>query len=129
MQLSTNNLFVFVEGWSDRYFYDTLAESRCTPVGLSHRVSTAQEISTRSVGKSGLLEFFEYLRRRGRLLSELQGKKTAIMFCFDKDVDDFRRVTKRSLHVFYTEHYDIENHLCIHGNILSAAAGRCPGRC
>jgi hypothetical protein len=40
----------------------------------------------------------------------------------DKDLDDLQRKKKRSPHVVYTEHYDVQNYIFLHGNLVKGAA-------
>lgn len=121
MQMSRSSVFFFVEGWSDRYFYNQLVEPVCNEAAVGFEMYTAYELGGVG-GKAALLGFFEYLRRRRQLTSDLGGKRTAALFFLDKDVDDFMRTMKRSPHVLYTEYYDAENYLFVHGNLAQAAA-------
>jgi hypothetical protein len=45
------------------------------------------------------------------LMTEYKGKPYCCLFFCDKDVDDIKRVLRRSTHVFYTELYDLEAHI------------------
>jgi len=122
MQMSQTRLFIFVEGWSDTFFYSSLAALHCNPGGLRYELATPKALPGSAFGKPALLEFFEFLRKRRGLLTNLGRKKTAVLFCLDKDVDDLRRVLKKSPHVSYTEYCDIENYLFIHGDLAKAGA-------
>jgi hypothetical protein len=122
IQMSQQQMFVFVEGWSDRNVYDRMCALQCVPAGVRHEVRTANELPGAPSGKEALLEFFAYLRRRKALLDDFKGKKTVTLFFLDKDVDDILRRRRRSAHVVYTEYYDLESYLYIFGDLPFAAA-------
>ena len=69
-----------------------------------------------------MLSFFDYLRRIGALVDTFKGSTTVSIFFLDKDIDDLLRTTRRSEHVVYTQHYDIEAYYFIHGDLCTAAA-------
>ncbi len=122
MQMSATQLFVFVEGKQcDPYFFagicSTAFEQRVT-----YEISTAREIPGNSGGKQALLAFFTFLRHRKSLVSTLGGQRTACVFFLDKDVDDLQHRKKRSLHAVYTEHYDVQNYVFQHGDLVKGAA-------
>ncbi len=122
MQVSSTNLFVFVEGkQSDPYFYGGICGS--TP-GLDSRyeIRLAQQLPGGAGGKQALLGFFAFLRKRKELVSSLGGQKTTSIFFVDKDVDDLQRKKKRSPHLVYTEHYDVLNYIFLHGDLQRGAA-------
>jgi len=64
----------------------------------------------------------KYLQKKKQLFSNFQGKKTAVIFFLDKDIDDFSRRCLHSDHVIYTKYYNIENHLFIDGDVFAAVA-------
>lgn len=123
MQMSRIGLHVFVEGVdSDAYFYAGLCDSCSCLDGITYELSPARQIPGDSGGKQTLLQFFECLRRRRKLTSVLGGKKTIILFFVDKDVDDLQHAMRRSKHVIYTEHYDAQNYIFLHGDLVRGAA-------
>jgi len=122
LQISRTGLFVCVEGPTDRFVYDRVTAARCTPASVSYGILLAQELPLATGGKQSLLHFFCYLRRKKRLISDLRGKRTAVLFFADKDIDDVLRSRKRSSHLVYTEHYDLEGYLFSHGDLVAAAA-------
>jgi hypothetical protein len=122
LQMSRYDVFVFAEGWTDRYFYDKLCELVFKDTGLTHQVRTSEEIDGPSTGKAALLEFLSYVRKRKLLFHEFKGKKLAVVFFLDKDLDDYFRVMKRSKHVVYTEYYCLENHLFRNSDLSDIAA-------
>jgi hypothetical protein len=122
MQMSNHTVFVFVEGWRDRYFYDRICESICAARAVEYDVCCAHEFSGPTGGKLKLLDFFAYLRRVGSLVDDFKGKKTLAIFFLDKDVDDLLAASKLSEHIVYTKFYSIENHLVAHGDLVRALA-------
>lgn len=122
LQVSRNDVFAFIEGWSDRYFYDRVCEHACRGTGLTYDVRTAQELPAGTGGKTALVGFFLRLRRRKMLLHEFKGKKLAIIFFLDKDIDDLMKLRRRSKHIIYTEFYELENHLIRQTNLCEVAA-------
>lgn len=102
LQMSRIDIFVFVEGWGDRYFYDKLCRLVSGKFSATFQVRTSQEIGVNTSGKSALLDFFAYLRSKKLLFHEFKGKKLAVVFFADKDIDDIQRIQKRSYHFIYT---------------------------
>jgi hypothetical protein len=122
MQLSSTELFVFVEGeQSDPYFYACILAS-IPNLNVSYRIFLARELPGAAGGKQALLNFFSFLRRKKMLFSSLSGRNTTCVFFLDKDVDDLQHKLKRSQHVVYTEHYDVQNYIFMHGNLVIGAA-------
>lgn len=131
MQISSTDLFVFVEGKkSDPYFYANICAT--TPnLHVRYEICTAQQLPGASGGKQCLLNFFSFLRQRNLLILSLGGQKTTCIFFLDKDVDDLQHKKMRSQHVVYTEHYDVQNYIFMHGDLLTGAASAAsvdPGR-
>ncbi len=122
MQMSSTALFVFVEGkQSDPYFYARICETTST-LTLQYEICQAQQLPGGAGGKQALLCFFDFLRKRKALITSLGGQDTTCIFFLDKDVDDLQHKMKRSKHVVYTEHYDVQNYIFMHGNLLIGAA-------
>ena len=122
MQMSKDQVWVFVEGKADRYVYSRLTEAECAPRYIKFRVVIAEELPGGQGGKPGLDAFFIYLRRKGSLVDIFHGKRTVSVFFYDKDVDDFRSKKRRSPHVLYTEGYETENYCFMYGDLPNAAA-------
>lgn len=120
LQISSDQLAILIEGRDDKYFYDQL----CSPTFGHVRagVRSAQELPGGASGKQTLLKLYDYLRPRARLFHEFKGKKIAVLFFLDKDVDDYAKRQKRSEHVVYTEYYDHEAYLFREGNSIKAIA-------
>jgi hypothetical protein len=122
MQISSTQLFVFVEGkQSDPYFYARICE---TTVGLGARyeICQAEQLPGDTGGKKPLLSFHDFLRKQKALVCSLGDQKTASIFFVDKDVDDLQHTKRRSHHVVYTEHYDVQNYIFMHGDLRIGAA-------
>jgi hypothetical protein len=122
MQMSTTQVFAFVEGKQlDTYFFANLCN---TAWGnrITYEISTAIQLPGGTGGKNALLAFFSFLRKRKSLFSNLGGKRTVCVFFLDKDVDDLRGIKKRSLHLVYTQHYDVQNYVFEHGDLTKASA-------
>jgi hypothetical protein len=122
LQIGAANVVLIAEGKTDRYFYSKLFNPFCSRIGAHCAIRIARELPTAAGGKTSLLAYFEYLRRRKSLSSELGGKRTVIVFLLDKDIDDRQRKKRRSNHIFYTEGYDFENYLYKHGDLVEAGA-------
>jgi hypothetical protein len=125
LQLSRTDVFVFVEGWTDRYFYDKGCKVALNGLPRTYELRLSRELAAGGEGKHALLNFFSYLRGRKLLFHEFKGKKLAVIFFLDKDVDDFLRIRKRSKHLVYTQYYAVENYFVRHsdlGDALAAAA-------
>jgi hypothetical protein len=121
MQMSRTQIFAFVEGQTDPYFYDKICEAVCQPSTVSYEIRRAQELPGGTGGKVALLALYDYLRRMSSLLDNFKGKTTGVLIFLDKDVDDLLRIQRRSEHIVYTKYYDLENHLFIHGNLTEAS--------
>ncbi len=122
MQMSTIEVFVFLEGQSDRNFYNNIVEPILSNAGIKSNIVTARELPGKTGGKPRLLKFFEFLEQNSALLDDFKGKKTASMFYLDKDVDDYLGQQKQSNHVVYTQYYCWENYLYVHGDLVKAIA-------
>ncbi len=122
MQQSSIDLFVFVEGkQSDPYFYASICAS-IPDLHVRYEIYIARQLPGATGGKQALLNFFSFLRQRKALVSSLRGKTTTSIFILDKDLDDLQRKKKRSQHVVYTEYYDVQNYIFMHGNLLTGSA-------
>jgi|ERR1051326_2114362 hypothetical protein len=122
MQMSRHSLFVFTEGFKDRYLYDCLVQRVCKKHGITCSLRTAEEIPGGGGGKTAVLEFFTYARRNSLLDADFKGKRTICAFLLDKDLDDVRRTQRKSPHVIYTPTYELENLLFLNSNLSAAAA-------
>jgi hypothetical protein len=126
IRMSRYQVFVFVEGVDvDPYFYGEICARVCGKRGVGYQVRLARELPGGAGGKGALVAFYRYARSRAILFSGFKGKRTAIAFCLDKDVDDLTGRRCRSPHVPYTTFYDVQNHLfkhCDFGRAVASAA-------
>ena len=120
--MSSAVLYVFVERSNDRNVYSQLADKECQD-GTPYRVVTAEELSSGAgAGKQTLLQYFDYLKKCSSLIDNLGSKKTVSVFLLDKDLDDLKGTRRRSVHVVYTETYDIEAYYFIYGDLCRSAS-------
>ena len=89
---------------------------------MVYEICTAQQLPGNTGGKQALIAFFTFLRDRKSLISDLGGNRTGCLFFLDKDMDDLQRRKRRSLHVIYTQHYDVQNYIFEHGNLVKGAS-------
>jgi hypothetical protein len=123
IQMSSADLIALTEGLLDRPFFGCLLAPilRSKP-HLRMTMRSAQELPDRSGGKGALISYFEFLRRSSRLVSDLDGKRTVVLFLLDKDLDDVTHSRQKSEHVIYTTYFDVESYLFHHGDLVSACA-------
>jgi len=122
MQMSENTLFVFVEGIADRYIYSRVANCECKGKSIEYQLVTSEELASDCGGKTVLLQFYDYLKQQHSLIDSFNDKITLSIFFLDKDIDDFLRIMRRSLHIVYTKYYELENYYFIHGDLSLAVA-------
>ena len=123
MQVSRVKVHVYVEGRElDSYVYGRIAET--VIVGwFGFRVTRADELrGNPSGGKNNLIRLFKSLRRRGKLVMDFKGQRSASIFFVDKDVDDKLRRLRRSPHLVYTSAYDLEGEVFRAGDLRDALA-------
>lgn len=122
IQISNAELFIFIEGKTDRFFYNKICDEALRSRGVRYQIRLAQELPGQTGGKGELLRFFTYLSRQNALLQEFKGRRKAALFFLDKDIEDLAGTKKNSNHVVYTEHYELENYFFIHGDLIEATA-------
>ncbi len=123
MQISQVQVFIFVEGEEcDPFFYGKICESVEKSIPFSYRIISAKELPDSSGGKAVLLRFFDYLRKRKKLISRFKGKSMVVLFYVDKDIDDLMRTKRRSDHVVYTKYYEVENYIFLEGDLVNGSA-------
>lgn len=124
MQISTAQVFAFVEGGLDRPFVERLLSLFVAPP-TKVRVVAIKETAKGTGGKPALIGHFRRLRRKGHLLANAWGKPFVSLFFLDKDADDALGKILRSPHVAYTPTYDLEGALFHRGNLLEAVSDAC----
>jgi hypothetical protein len=122
MQVSRANVFVFVEGKTDQYFYSKVCEAVLSPKGLDFEICLAQELPKTTGGKASLLKFFTFLSRASSLMDDFGGRKRVSIFYLDKDIDDILKKTRTSEHIVYTKYYCLENHFFANGDLVEVLA-------
>jgi len=123
MQMSQAAVFAFVEGQeTDPYFYGQICAVVCNQRQIVYQICRANDILPNAGGKEALLVFYDFLRRRGALRSNLGGKETVAVFFLDKDIDDIVRRCRRSRYVTYTRYYDVQNEIFLNGDLSQGCA-------
>lgn len=125
LQMSTVQIFAFVEGRLDRPFFDRLLTRECSAKKVGHRIIAMKELPGGTGGKAALIATFQQFRKKGLLKCQPFGKKMACVFFADKDADDFTRKKLRSAHFVYSLTYDLEGHLFGSGDLTRALADSC----
>jgi len=122
MQLSSIELFIYIEGkQTDPYFYAEICAS-VPHLHVAYEICMARQLPGATGGKQTLISFFSFLRQNKALVSSLEGKETTCIFFLDKDLDDLQHRKRRSQHVVYTEYYDVQNYIFMHGDLVTGAA-------
>jgi hypothetical protein len=124
LQISRVTLHVFVEGAIDSYFYGQICQAEL-PGAFTYDLRRSDQLPTPGEGKTHLLKLFESMKRRGLLVIDFKGHKSALVFCLDKDVDDMRRRSRTSPHLVYSQYYEVENYAYRHGKLVRAVATVC----
>jgi hypothetical protein len=123
MQVSCNSLWFLVEGRDDKVFLSNICAQNQSAGSLPYTLALADEIDGAAAkGKQALLMLYRKLRSKQLLLTDFKGKRTAVVFFLDKDIDDLLRTKAKSDHVIYTDLFCMENYLCACGHIASALA-------
>lgn len=110
LRMSRHELFVFVEGDTDFFIYNKIAEVECNNNRVRYEVVKSQQLAGEG-GKQTLLDYFDYVKSKNLLIDEFQGKRTASIFFLDKDIDEYCKVQRHSPHVLYTDYYEVENYM------------------
>ncbi|MFF5334145.1 hypothetical protein [Streptomyces sp. NPDC013181] len=128
MQISQDSLFVIVEGKDlDARFYDRVCDSSAV-IGVSgYQIWLSEQLEDDSTGvaasgKKAVLAHFEYFKSVGKLTVHSSIGKHSIAFMVDRDNDDMSGGKKRSPHVIYTDMFDVEAEVFVHGSDEEALA-------
>lgn len=122
LQISEAKVIFFVEGGLDRPYYERFIEKSCSSASLKYKICAIKEIGGYQGGKAGLGALHDDLLQENKLSSTHFGKKMAVAFFADKDVDDICGFLKNSVHFIYTPTYDVEGMLVQFGNFPQAIA-------
>lgn len=113
-QQSATRLFIYVEGKKhDRAYYEELATNLCAASNIRYLLEISRNIphSNNREGKEALKEAHRFLEGLSLLRNSFKGKKTAVLFFVDKDVDDLKGELKAAEGLVYTRYYNVENHI------------------
>lgn len=124
MQISSAQVFAFVEGGLDRPFVERLIRLFAQS-DTKFKVIAIKEIHDGTGGKMALLKHFRLLKKKGLLLATKWGKTFLSLFFLDKDADDVLNRKIKSSHVAYTPAYDLEGSLFACGDLSQALADAC----
>lgn len=119
MQISTVQIFAYVEGGLDRPFTERLL-ALLVPANIRRRVVAMKETEYSTGGKMPLTNHFNDLAGKGLLLDNSFGKPLINLYFMDKDADDALDKLISSPHVAYTPTYDLEGALICYGNLHHA---------
>lgn len=123
MQMSRAVLFAFVEGKEcDSYIYGQICAGICNQRQIGYELCKANQIPPHAGGKSALLTYHDFLRKRRALKTSLAGKDSIAVFFLDKDIDDLLGRLRRSRHTIYTRYYDVQNEIFLNGDLVRGCA-------
>jgi hypothetical protein len=125
LQISSTQVFAFVEGRLDRPFFDRLLSQICSISVTEYKIFAMKELPSETGGKASLITMFQDFRKRGLLVHTAFGKSMVCLFLADKDCDDFTGKRLRSSHLVYSPTYDLEGHLFSCGNLTMALSDAC----
>lgn len=120
---------VIVEGRVlDSSFYDRIFAKNQDAVRMQYFIYKAEDIGqpngTAGGGKPAVLALHDYYRRKRLLVQRTNSGDSVILCMVDKDYDHLGRKLRRSDHIVYTQHADVESeifHYCSLDSALSTA--------
>jgi len=122
--MSPKRLWVLVEGKThDRPFYENILEHAALLQGLDYDVRLGEQITVEGKsggGKSHLLKLYGLFSEQGWLDQSNRRTNVSVVFCLDKDLDDFRCRTVSDPHVVYTQNADVEAEIFHNADIARA---------
>lgn len=127
--MSRNRLAVIVEGRVlDRSFYDRILKRNNDARRLGYEIYLSEEImqsnGVTAGGKAAVLALHDYFRRTRKLSQKTNLGDKVILCMVDRDYDHLKGSKKRSNHIVYTNHADVEAdifHNCTIDGALSTA--------
>jgi len=125
VKMSRKLIFLVVEGRElDANFYGSLIESLPEVGPAGYEVVVIDQISglRHQSGKNGVLELHDRCRRQGALRQKNKSGSRSIVFFVDRDLDHATGRMRRSPHIIYTCHYNVESEIFIHGDDAVAVA-------
>jgi hypothetical protein len=116
-QMSRIGLFVIVEGRNlDPVFYDRICRASPRIMSSGHQIWLVEQTSGGAGGKEASLSLFDHCRRLGKLRRvRPDGTSSSLVFVVDRDCDHIAGGTRRSPHVVYTKHFDVEAEVYSYG--------------
>ncbi|MEV0576500.1 hypothetical protein [Streptomyces sp. NPDC050392] len=129
MQISQDSLFVVVEGKDlDARFYDQICASSGKIEAAGYQIWLAEQLKdddtgSSAGGKKAVLAHFDYFKAAGKLTVPTSSGKHSIAFMVDRDNEDVSGGRRRSPHVVYTDMFDVEAEIFVHGSDEEALAG------
>jgi hypothetical protein len=120
MQMSEFEVFVFVEGERDQFFYGLICD-RAYGDRVRYRFHRANELPI-GVGKQALTGFFRFLAHVKKLCHTFKSQKKVAVFCLDKDIDELTGDVILSPHIVQGELHSLENYLVVYGDVPMAMA-------
>ncbi len=113
--------FLIVEGRTlDKTYLGSLCDSSSKLTAAGYQIWLVEEVTNGSAGKTGVLDMLEYCRKRRKLRCTNSHGSRSIGFLVDHDADTLCRQRKRSKHLFYTTHADVEAEEFAYGNDIQA---------
>lgn len=125
IHMSRKAVFLVVEGRElDANFYGSLLEGMPEVGPGDYEVWVIDQISglCHQRGKSAVLELHDRFRRRNALRQQNRAGSRSTLFCVDRDFDHVTGRLRRSSHVIYTCHYNVEAEVFIHTDDAVACA-------
>lgn len=119
--MTSASVTIFVEGIEvDRKYYSKIFYEFLKDEGITAKFRASYELG--SEGKPGLVNAFQYFFDNDRLSGKSGDQTYTVVFCMDKDIDDFLNRKIDSKHVIYTEYFQVENHLIAESDFVEALA-------
>lgn len=125
VEMSRRSVFLVVEGRHvDANYYGSILEAMPELAAGDYEICVIDQISGLRcrAGKSAVLELHDRFRRRGALRQENRAGARSTLFCVDRDLDHATGRLRRSSHIIYTCHYNVEAEVFFHGRHEVACA-------
>ena len=113
VRMSSEQMFIFIEGPKDDIFYKSICECALKDLGITYKVKYGH-------GKKRMLDIFSYLESKNKLSTVFDSTKKAFFFFLDKDVDDLTNKLIKNEHISYTEHHSVENYYFLYGDLAKS---------
>ncbi|MFC9832569.1 hypothetical protein ACFVKB_01890 [Rhodococcus sp. NPDC127530] len=124
IRMSPKRLWLLVEGKAhDRTFYENVVESSTSLPSSRYEVRLGEQVTVDGVsagGKPHLLKVFRIFQENDWLEQSNRRGKVTVVFCLDKDVDDFQGRVVSNDHVLYTKNADVEAEILHYSDVPRA---------